>query len=226
MTPSKIGVRFIPGGPLLARSRDHRKVYPAPHPAFGHLLPACGEKEKSRRRLMHKPQGQLHFRIRFCHEAETIAPSTPAPHPAFGHLLPACGEKEKSRRRLMDKPQGQLHFRRHFCHEVETIAPYAPAPHPAFGHLLPACGEKVKTSSASSQGGISAGQPYQERGRALHLGLQYRRPSMRRPISFDWYRCGYGGMVGCAALTPPYAGPWFGFVPLRFDRDDDVHAVD
>ena len=153
MTPSKIGVRFIPGGPLLARSRDHRKVYPAPHPAFG-------------------------------------------------HLLPACGEKEKSRRRLMDKPQGQLHFRRHFCHEVETIAKSTPAPHPTFDHLLPACEEKEKTSSASSQRGISAEQLHQERGRALHLGLQYRRPSTRRPISLDGYGCGYGGMVGCAALTP------------------------
>jgi hypothetical protein len=129
MTPSKIGVRFIPGRPLLARSRDHRKVCPAPHPAFGHLLPACGEKEKSRR--------------------------------------------------------------------------------------------------PSSQPGISAGQPHQERGRALHLGLQYRRPSMRRPISFDGYRCGYGGW--CAALRLPHpalAGLCCGSVALRFDHDDDVHAVD
>jgi hypothetical protein len=141
---------------------------------------------------------------RFWYEVETIAKSTPPLIRPSATFSPHAGRRRRA------EGVSWTNLRVSFISGAASVTKSRPshrlpAPHPAFGHLLPACGEKEKTSSASSQRGISAGQPHQERGRALHLGLQYRRPSMRRPISFDGYRCGYGGMLGCAALTPPCA---------------------
>jgi hypothetical protein len=39
-------VSFISGAASCTKSRPSQRL-PAPHPAFGHLLPACGEKEKT-----------------------------------------------------------------------------------------------------------------------------------------------------------------------------------
>jgi len=147
---------------------------PAPHPAFGHLLPASGEKETAGRR---EGNGGTWRRER--RDVEKGTAGRGAGNAAV-FPLPACGERvpegwvrgERSRGRGSGDAVAEAdHTRLPNAGGAQTsltacgfliaagerellrsVMPH-PAPHPAYGHLLPASGEKETAGRGEGNGG-------------------------------------------------------------------------